>query len=245
MKALQKKEIGQFVADDFRTAAVFSEYGIDFCCRGNRPLDEVCSMKNIALDEILEKLNVSALKQQNNTQAFNTWPLDLLASYIEKTHHRYVESKIPVLFQFLGKLCKVHGERHPELHEINSLFKEVAGELAQHMKKEELVLFPRIKKMVKSMEENSPLEPAHFGTVQNPISMMEHEHDNAGQVFRDISKLSNGYAPPEDACNTYRVTFSMLDDFEKDLHLHIHLENNILFPKALKMEQMLKSANQL
>lgn len=239
MEAIQKKEIGQFVAEDFRTAVVFSEYGIDFCCRGNRPLDEVCNKKNIALEEILEKLNVSSTNVQHNTQAYNTWPLDLLATYIEKTHHRYVESKIPVLFQFLDKLCKVHGERHPKLIEINGLFKEVAGELAQHMKKEELVLFPRIKKMVKRVEENTPLEPAHFGTVQNPISMMEHEHDAAGEIFRKIASLTNNYTPPEDACNTYRVAFSMLDEFEKDLHLHIHLENNILFPKALKMEQKL------
>lgn len=238
MEAIQKKEIGQFVAEDFRTAAVFSEYGIDFCCRGNRPLDEVCNKKNIPLEEILEKLNISTTQEQN-TQAYNTWPLDLLATYIEKTHHRYVESKIPVLSQFLEKLCKVHGERHPELIEINDLFKDVAGELAQHMKKEELVLFPRIKKMVKSVEEKKPLEPAHFGTVQNPISMMEHEHDAAGKIFRNIASLTNGYTPPEDGCNTYRVTFSMLDEFEKDLHLHIHLENNILFPKALKLEQKL------
>tara|TARA_R100000935_G_scaffold15425_2_gene30813 strand:+ start:36878 stop:37624 length:747 start_codon:yes stop_codon:yes gene_type:complete len=244
MEALKKKEIGRFVAEDFRTAAVFSEYGIDFCCRGNRPLDEVCEKNNIVLEDILEKLEISSTQVQHNVQAFNTWPLDLLATYIEKTHHKYVESKIPVLSQFLTKLCKVHGERHPELIEINRLFEAVAGELAQHMKKEELVLFPRIKKMVESIDENIPLEPAHFGTVQNPISMMEHEHDNAGQIFRDISKLSDGYTPPEDACNTYKVTFSMLDEFEKDLHLHIHLENNILFPKALKMEQKLMSSNQ-
>ncbi len=244
METLKKKEIGQFVAEDFRTAAVFSEYGIDFCCRGNRPLDQVCEKNNIVLEDILEKLEISSTQVQHNVQAFNTWPLDLLATYVEKTHHKYIESKIPVLLQFLTKLCKVHGESHPELIEINSLFVAVAGELAQHMKKEELVLFPRIKKMVESIEENKPVEPAHFGTVQNPISMMEHEHDNAGQIFRDISKLSDGYTPPKDACNTYKVAFSMLDEFEKDLHLHIHLENNILFPKALKMEQKLMSNNQ-
>ncbi|HBR55229.1 MAG TPA: iron-sulfur cluster repair di-iron protein [Flavobacteriaceae bacterium] len=238
MEALKKKEIGQFVAEDFRTAAVFSEYGIDFCCRGNRPLDEVCNKNNISLEEVLEKLSISTTKVEN-TQAYNTWPLDLLATYIEKTHHKYVESKTPVLKQFLAKLCKVHGERHPELVQINELFEEVAGELSQHMKKEELVLFPRIKKMVHSMEENKPLEPAHFGTVQNPIAMMEHEHDTAGEIFRNLARLTSNYTPPEDACNTYRVAFSMLDEFEKDLHVHIHLENNILFPKALKLEQKL------
>ena len=133
----------------------------------------------------------------------------------------------------------MHGERHPELFEINQLFIDVANELAQHMKKEELVLFPRIKKMVQHLENKTLLEPARFGTIQNPISMMEHEHDNAGEIFRSIQELTNNYTPPEDACNTYKVTFSMLDEFEKDLHLHIHLENNILFPKALLLEKKL------
>jgi len=240
MDTLKEQEIGQFVAQDFRTAAVFSEYGIDFCCKGNRRLTAVCEKNGIVVDEILEKLNVAVSKQVNPSIDYKSWPLDLLATYIEKTHHKYVESKIPVLREYLAKLCKVHGERHPELIEINDQFLEVSGELAQHMKKEELILFPRIKKMVAHEEQNTPLEPAHFGTVQNPISMMEHEHDDAGEIFRTIAKLTNQYTPPEDGCNTYRVTFSMLDEFEKDLHLHIHLENNILFPEALKLEKKLQ-----
>lgn len=239
MDTLHKKEIGQFVAEDFRTAAVFSEYGIDFCCRGNRSLDEVCNKKDIALDEILNKLTIFSSESVNNSDAYNTWILDVLASYIEKTHHKYVESKTPVLLQFLNKLQQVHADRHPELIEINTLFKNVAGELTQHMKKEELILFPRIKKMAKCIENNTTLQAASFGTVQNPISMMEHEHDSAGDTFRKIAELTDNYTPPNDACNTYKVAFAMLDEFEKNLHVHIHLENNILFPKALQLEQQL------
>lgn len=239
MDTLHKKEIGQFVAEDFRTAAVFSEYGIDFCCRGNRSLDEVCNKKDIALDEILNKLTIFSSESVNNSDAYNTWTLDVLASYIEKTHHKYVESKTPVLLQFLNKLQQVHADRHPELIEINTLFKNVAGELTQHMKKEELILFPHIKKMAKCIENNTTLQAASFGTVQNPISMMEHEHDSAGNTFRKIAELTDNYTPPNDACNTYKVAFAMLDEYEKDLHVHIHLENNILFPKALQLEQQL------
>lgn len=239
MELLQKKEIGQYVAEDFRTAAIFTEYGIDFCCRGNRPLIEVCKKKNIAVDEIVLKLNGLTQQRDGTTHAFNTWPLDLLASYIEKTHHTYVASNIPVLLQYLSKLCKVHGNRHSELFKIYNLFEEVSEELTLHMKKEELVLFPRIKEMAQRSNLELPLETAHFGTVQNPISMMEHEHDKAGQIFRTIRKLTNAYTPPQDACNTYQVTFAMLEEFERDLHQHIHLENNILFPKAIELEQLL------
>lgn len=239
MTDLKEQEIGQFVAQDFRTAAVFSEYGIDFCCKGNRPLANVCEKNGIAVDEILDKLNIAVSKEVNPSIDYKSWPLDLLATYIEKTHHKYVLSKIPVLHQYLAKLCKVHGERHPELLEINAEFLKVSEELLQHMMKEEQILFPQIKRMVAHMDDNTPLEPAHFGTVQNPISMMEHEHDNAGEIFRTIATLTDNYTPPTDACNTYKVTFSMLDEFEKDLHLHIHLENNILFPGAIKLEQAL------
>ena len=239
MNELKEQEIGQFVAQDFRTAAVFSEYDIDFCCNGNRPLGTVCEKNGIAIDEVLTKLDQAVSTQNNASIDYRSWPLDLLATYIEKTHHKYVQSKIPALHQFLAKLCKVHGERHPELIEINNEFLKVSEELLQHMMKEEQILFPEIKKMVAHLEENMPIERPHFGTVKNPITMMEHEHDNAGEIFRTIARLTNSYTPPEDACNTYRVTFSMLDEFEKDLHLHIHLENNILFPEALKLEKKL------
>lgn len=240
METLQnnsKKQIGQYVAEDFRTAAVFSKYGIDFCCKGNRTIEEVCEKNNIDTDELIGKLLEIQLSDSQQSIDYKSWPLDLLADYIEKKHHRYVEEKTPVLRQFLDKLCKVHGQRHPELLEITAHFIASSKELAAHMKKEELILFPFIKKMVKAQLDGNAIQAPQFGTVENPIAMMKEEHENEGERFRQIAELSNNYTPPADACNTYKVTFAMLDEFEKDLHLHIHLENNILFPEAIKLEQ--------
>ncbi|AOC93380.1 Iron-sulfur cluster repair protein ScdA [Flavobacterium anhuiense] len=237
MENLKNKTIGSFVAEDFRTAAVFSKYRIDFCCKGNRTIAEVCEKQNIDANDLLQ--NVLQVVQSENSGSidFNSWPLDLLADYIEKTHHRYVEEKMNVLLPFLDKLCKVHGANHPELFKINELFIGCAGELSQHMKKEELVLFPFVKRMVKTKESDGVLSQPSFGTVSNPIAMMMHEHDNEGERFREIAELTNNYTPPADACTTYRVTFAMLKEFEADLHKHIHLENNILFPKAVTLEK--------
>jgi len=240
METLHKntqKQIGQFVADDFRTAAVFSKHKIDFCCNGNRTIEEACDKKGIDANLIIDKLETVINTSTDQSIDYKSWPLDLLAEYIEKKHHRYVEEKIPVLRQFLDKLCRVHSERHQELLKINELFTASARELASHMKKEELVVFPFIKKMVKAKLESSAVQSPQFGTVENPIAIMMQEHDNEGERFRQIAKLTDNYNPPVDACNTYRVTFAMLDEFEKDLHLHIHLENNILFPEAIKLEQ--------
>ncbi|MFL1011051.1 iron-sulfur cluster repair di-iron protein [Flavisericum labens] len=232
-----QKQIGQYVADDYRTAAIFSKYGIDFCCKGNRTIEEVCTKKNIDANQLLGELETLLNSKTNQSIDYNSWPMDLLVDYIEKKHHRYVEEKIPVLRQFLDKLCRVHGERHRELFEINELFIASAKELSAHMKKEELILFPFVKKMASAVSSQSGVEEPYFGTVENPIAMMMQEHDNEGERFRKIAELTNNYNPPADACNTYRVTYAMLDEFEKDLHLHIHLENNILFPKAVKLEQ--------
>jgi len=237
METLEKTTIGEYVANDFRTAAVFSKYGIDFCCKGNRTIDEACEKKDINPDQLLELLNTVLTSKNDNSIDFKTWPLDLLADYIEKTHHRYVEEKTQTLLPFLNKLCKVHGANHPELFEINDLFMGCAGELAQHMKKEELMLFPFIKKMAKAALSEEQIAKPQFGTVQNPIAMMMAEHETEGDRFVKIAALTNNYTPPADACNTFRVTYAMLADFEQDLHKHIHLENNILFPSALLLEQ--------
>lgn len=241
MGTLDKKTIGEYVAQDFRTAALFSKYGIDFCCKGNRTIEEVCEKKEVTPEDLLNQITEILATKNDSGIDFKAWPLDLLADYIEKTHHRYVEEKIPVLLQFLDKLCKVHGTSHPELFEINELFKGCAGELTQHMKKEELILFPFIKKMVKATISDELIEQPHFGTVNNPIAMMMAEHEAEGDRFVKIATLTNNYTPPADACNTYKVTFSMLNDFEQDLHKHIHLENNILFPKAAALETTFKA----
>ena len=228
--------IGEMVAEDFRTAAVFKKYGIDFCCKGGRTIADACEKKNIDQEKIISELE-NLPKTDASGIDFNNFPIDLLADYVEKTHHRYVEEKTPILQQFLDKLCKVHGDRHPELFEINAIFNESARDLAAHMKKEELVLFPFIKQMVKAKISGEDVLQPHFGTVENPVNMMMHEHTTEGERFEKIAQLTNNYIPPADACNTYRVTFAMLQDFENDLHKHIHLENNILFPKSIQLEK--------
>lgn len=237
MKITQNTTIGEIVTHDFRTAALFSKLGIDFCCRGHRTIEEVSQKKGLDATQLQRELDEILQKTESGSIDFKSWPLDLLADYVEKTHHRYIEEKTPVLLAFLHKLCKVHGERHPELFEINRLFTESAQDLAAHLKKEELILFPFVRKMVNARITGKKFERPQFGTVENPIEMMKHEHDTEGERFREIARLTNHYTAPADGCNTYRTAFLMLEEFEQDLHKHIHLENNILFPNALALEK--------
>lgn len=231
--------IGELVAKDYRTASVFKKYNIDFCCQGNRTIQEACDKRNIDSKSVLDDLDLTIQSKSETSIDFQSWPLDLLADYIEKKHHRYVQDKTLEIQPYLDKICKVHGEHNPELFEIKKEFNASAGELASHMKKEELVLFPFIRKMVKAKQENKDVDSAHFGTVRNPIQMMMDEHTIEGNRFRRIEELSNNYTPPHYACNTYLVSFALLQEFEQDLHQHIHLENNILFPKAIEIEKEL------
>lgn len=239
---IQKNNIiGELVAQDYRAASIFKKYGIDFCCQGNRTIEDACTAKKLDSKSVLSDLNSINQEKSIGSADYQSWPLDLLADYIEKKHHRYVEAKIPEIKSYLDKICKVHGVHHPELFEIQEHFNASAGELAMHMKKEELLLFPFVRKLVEAKQGNTNVEVPHFGTVQNPIQMMMQEHDTEGQRFREIEALSDNYTPPQDACKTYTVTFALLKEFENDLHLHIHLENNILFPKAIELEKELFS----
>jgi len=241
MENTVEKTIGQLVAEDYRTAQVFKNHGIDFCCKGNRSIEEVAQKNNVDANVLYREIEAVQDQKSGEHIDFQSWSLDLLPDYIEKKHHRYVEEKIPILKAYLDKLCKVHGNRHPELFKINEHFKASSGDLTAHMKKEELILFPIIRKMVDSKQKRIAMEKPHFGTVENPIQMMMHEHENEGDRFVKISELSNNYTPPADSCNTYRVAYALLQEFEDDLHRHIHLENNILFPKAIVMEKELFS----
>lgn len=239
MVITEQSIIGDLVAKDYRYATVFQNNKIDFCCQGNRTIEEACASKRKDIDKLLAQLTDVATFNDSAATDFNSWPLDLLADYIQKKHHRYVESRITEIKPMLAKIVEVHGAMQPELVEVEKLFLESAGELTAHMKKEEFILFPFVKKLVHASEEKTELTPGQFGTVASPVAMMMDDHAVEGERFRKIAELSDDYTPPKGACTTYKVTYSLMKEFEQDLHLHIHLENNILFPKAVELEKTL------
>ena len=232
--------VAEIVTENIKTAHIFKKYGIDFCCGGGITIEEACSKKGVDYT-LLEKELVTVDMVVDQEHDYNKWDLHFLIDHIINVHHKYVEESIPLLLQYANKVAKVHGHHYVEVVEINSLFHEVAQELLAHMNKEELILFPYIKQLVKAKKEGSTLSRPHFGTVNNPIQMMEYEHENAGDIFKSIAKLSNDYTPPDEACNTFRALYAKLEEFEQDLHKHIHLENNILHPKAITLEKKIAS----
>ncbi len=237
MNILSEKKVGKIVAENFRTAKVFTEYGIDFCCKGGIKLTDACSTRGLDVDQVIVKLE-SAM-QQADQAPYQSMTLSELIDHIVNIHHKYVEETITPLKFYVEKIARVHGDRHPELEVVKEEFFAAADALTIHMKKEELILFPFIKIMEESKASGKALPSPHFGHIENPIVMMEEEHETEGERFLKISTITRGYTPPADACQTYRVAFSMLQEFEEDLHTHIHLENNLLFPKALVLYQEL------
>ncbi len=231
--------IGELVAKDFRKAEIFKKYNLDFCCGGKKTVTEACNEKKIDYMAVEKELKEIDVVDKTQTQIFDEWNLDFLADYILNTHHQYVKKSIPILLEYTAKVAKVHGGVHPEVIAIAQKFNECAEELSGHMCKEEQILFPYIKQLVLAKSNNSKTPYTNFGSIKNPINMMEHEHDAVGEIFREIKELSNNYTPPEDSCATYKVSFLKLKEFEDDLHQHIHLENNILFPKSIELEKQL------
>jgi len=235
----QATTIGELVASDFRKAEVFGKFGLDFCCGGSKTLKEACEKEGIDEKEVKNELDKITDRPKDNQHDFNSWDLDFLTDYIINIHHKYVKESVSMLYQYSDKVANRHGSNHPEVIKIAQLFGEIAAELKPHMEKEETILFPYIKKLAVAKRENSKLENAMFGSVENPINMMMTEHENVGETMDEVHTLSKNFTPPEDACSSYQVLYSKLQEFEDDLHKHIHLENNILFPKAIKLEKEL------
>ncbi len=235
MKIEQDQTVAELVADNYKAADVFKKHGIDFCCGGGVSIAEICRKKNLDYEIIVSEL-ASLDSEVPESQNFNHWELDALVDHIVQKHHKYVQENLPLLLMYAEKVARVHGHHYGETVEIHRIVQEVASELTAHLHKEENILFPYIKEIIRRKREGLPTLRPPFGTVRNPISMMESEHDDAGDAFKQIAELSNNYQPPEGACNTYRVLYAKLKDFEEDLHQHIHLENNILFPKAIGLE---------
>ncbi len=227
--------LADVVKFDFRTARVFEKYSLDFCCNGNRTLELACNEINITPENLLQEIS-SVISVKDSSDNPENWDLIKLINHILEVHHSYIRNMIPVINNHSQKVKEAHGINHPELIEISEIFEQLCYELDSHMHKEEMMLFPAIIQMVETQDESNSKYLSPFGTINNPISVMEKEHSAAGIDLYKIRELSNNYLPPDDACNTYQVFFKELNEFEEDLHKHIHLENNILFPKAIALE---------
>ena len=222
---------------NYKTAPLFQANNIDYCCGGHQPISEACMEAGINADQLIRELEVVVSQQDPDSDTINSLETGELCDYIEKRHHAYVRERIPYLSQNLEKICGVHGHRHPELLIIRDLFFTSGNNLILHMLREETMLFPYIWEMESFLKENSPVPQARFGTVMNPIQRMMKEHQDEGDRFAEIARLSNQYQVPDDGCVTYEVTLKQLKEFEDDLHRHVHLENNILFPRAIELEK--------
>ncbi|HND95241.1 MAG TPA: iron-sulfur cluster repair di-iron protein [Chitinophagaceae bacterium] len=236
-----EETLGEIAAKDLRKAQIFRKYGLDFCCGGKKTVKEACSEKGLDVAKIEQELLQADKVVSSRPLPYNEWELDFLADYIVNTHHSYVKKNLPDILAYANKVARVHGSRHPELLPVRELVEEVYNEMMNHMEKEERILFPYIKDIVTAQKNTQPLQASHFGTVQNPINMMEMEHEVVGKNMEEIRTLTQNYVLPDDACASYSLLYRMLDEFEEDLHIHVHLENNILFPKALKAEQQLNA----
>ena len=242
-RSLSSLSLAQIVNNNHKAASVFEKYHLDFCCKGKRSLEQACTEQQLAVSEITGELE-SLFASESNTTGIDFEKLNLiqLCDYILHTHHAYVKNEMPQIYAYLEKVSSKHGDRHPELYKIFQTFAAVKEEMEGHMRKEELILFPRIKELQNlAGNENANLQ-LNIGYLQSPITVMEQEHDHAGNLLDDIRILSNDYTPPQDACTTYRLCFAALKAFELDLHQHVHLENNMLFPRAIKMFEGLQTS---
>jgi len=237
---IEQKTLAEIVIENPSAAKLFEEVHLDFCCKGKRTLEAACKEAKIDVGNIryeleeLDYLKKSVVIDQN----FNNMELDALVDHIINKHHAYVIENMPMIVSHLRKVAFKHGEKHPENIQIALKFEEISNELESHMRKEEMILFPYIKKLVQ-IKKNSNQSAIVNSFINNPIKVMEHEHETVGNLMLEIRKLSNDFTPPANACTTYKLSYNELREFEEDLHHHIHLENNILFPKATTLEDEL------
>jgi regulator of cell morphogenesis and NO signaling len=239
MNLSAEKTVRELALENTTATRVFEKLGIDYCCGGNKSLEDACRASNLSVDQVIDSLEM-AYEAAHAAQKDRNWqvePLADLIGHIKNTHHKYTRDELARLVPLLDKVCSVHGNNHPELQLVRTSFQSLVQELTTHMMKEEQVLFPYIVRMEEAVTQKEPVLPPPFGSVQNPVSMMEHEHKSAGNALHTMREASGGYAPPGDGCISYQTLYKALADFEADLHQHIHLENNILFPRAIAMEK--------
>jgi regulator of cell morphogenesis and NO signaling len=232
--------VGEMAAKDLRKAEVFKKFGIDFCCGGKKSLEQACNEKGLAIADVDAALHMS-VQTSTPIKGYNNWAPGFLADFIYQEHHQYYYSEEPVITDLLNKVYEKHATTNLELNELKSLYSNLRNELDAHFKKEEIVVFPFIKTLEKCKAEKSevPVQPS----LADPIQLMESEHEVAGDILREIRRVTNNYTAQEGACNSFQLLYKKLHDLEEDLHQHIHLENNILFPKAIALEKEVSKLN--
>jgi regulator of cell morphogenesis and NO signaling len=224
---LETQTLAQIVTENFQAAPVFEKYGLDFCCKGKRPLVEACREKQIDVSSLLAELD-GALKTPASRNDYNEMSPTELVEFIIRVHHTYIKFNAPQILQYLERVATKHGDRYPFMQEVYECFTRIKAEMDQHMAKEERILFPRIKAI-----DGSEVGTEDLSALRSMIAVMEKEHDEAGSLTENIRVLTGNYAVPEGACTTFRLALASLQAFEEDLHQHVHLENNILFPKVM------------
>jgi len=234
-----QQTLSDIVLADSRAAAVFDRLGLDYCCHGHQTLEEAAAAEGVDVDRAVVDLEALGPARPEDRAAGDALELDALTRQIVSRYHQRAREMTVAITAWLDKLVNRHGSRHPELREVQTTFGAIAAELASHMMKEELILFPFIDAMAMSARAHGPLPVSPFGTILNPIRMMEEDHREAGAALERLRSLTGRYTPPEDACTTYRLCYAELAAFEADLHRHVHLENNVLFPRAVEVERSL------
>lgn len=241
MSVTSEKTVRELATENLAATRVFEKFGIDYCCWGGQSIEQACRTANVRVDEVMKSIEAAARSAPASPED-RLWQSESLAdliAYIKNRHHKYTREEIARLNPLFDKVCSVHEKRHPELLRMRDVFGGLAEELTGHMMKEEMVLFPYVIRLENAGTQKELVPSAPFGTVRNPVAMMVHEHDSAGEALRALRNASRGYAPPVDACLSFKTLFNALTVFEADLHQHIHLENNILFPRAIEMEKNL------
>jgi regulator of cell morphogenesis and NO signaling len=225
--------LARIVNDNHKAANVFEKHQLDFCCNGKRSLQQACDELNLSVDQIISEIEIVA-SDSSHSGDYDKMSLTELSNYIVTTHHKYVKHEMPLIFSYMEKVAAKHGEKHPEMLQVLDTFAELKKEMIEHMQKEEVILFPGIRMIEIQTLTNGEIE-GNLSYVESTITMMEQEHEHAGDLLKQIRDLTNNYTLPVEACTTYRLSFAALQAFEIDLHQHVHLENNILFPKAIKL----------
>ncbi len=239
MDLYARRTVGELVLENPRLIPAFEQLGIDYCCGGSRSLEDACREANVSLDQVTASVDAGRALSPDAESA-RDWasaPLSELTNHIVDRHHDYTRRALARLEELFVEVSAAHAERHPELRQIQRVFRGLVQELLQHMNKEEMILFPYVARLEEALRRRQPVAPAPFGTVNNPVRMMMQEHESAATALREIRKWADDYHLPADACTRWTLLYQGFQELEQELHRHIHLENNILFPRALVLEK--------